>query len=173
MNLRKNILTALLLAIGFILHQIVPGVFAGMKFDLMLTVIFVSIFINNDFKNVLLTAFIGGFITAMTTTFPGGQIPNIIDKIVTCILVFLMIKASGKFKDNQVCIGLISFLGTIISGTVFLTSALFIVGLPAPFKALFFGIVIPTSITNVFVTIIIYNTVKLALKVSGSQLASR
>lgn len=169
MNLRKNILTALLLAIGFILHQLVPGVFAGMKFDLMLAVIFVAIFINNDFKNVLLTAFIGGFITALTTTFPGGQIPNIIDKVVTCITVFIMIKASGKFKDNQVCIGIISFLGTIISGTVFLLSALLIVGLPAPFKALFVGIVLPTSVTNIFITILIYNAVKMALKVSGSK----
>lgn len=169
MNLRKNILTALLLAIGFILHQLVPGIFAGMKFDLMLAVIFVAIFINSDFKNVLLTALIGGLITALTTTFPGGQIPNIIDKVITCIAVFVMIKASGKFRDNQICIGIISFVGTIISGTVFLLSALLIVGLPAPFKALFVGIVIPTSVTNVFITIIIYNAVRMALKVSGAQ----
>ncbi|SHH07940.1 tryptophan transporter [Tepidibacter thalassicus] len=169
MNLRKNILTALLLAIGFILHQLIPGMIVGMKFDLMLSIMFVSILINSDFKNSILTAIIGGFITAMTTTFPGGQIPNIIDKFVTCILVFLMIKIVGKYKENQVFILAISFIGTIISGVVFLISALFIVGLPAPFNGLFLGIVLPTAITNVFMTIFIYNVVKVAIKLSGSK----
>ncbi len=172
MNLRRNILTALLLAIGYILHQIVPGIAGGMKFDLMLAVIFVSIFINHDFKNIMLTALIGGFITAMTTTFPGGQIPNLIDKMITCILVFFMIKIAGKFKENQLVIGAISFLGTLISGTVFLSSALFIVGLPAPFKGLFFGIVLPTAVTNMFATLLIYNAVKVAIKLSGAKFAS-
>ncbi|SHJ63818.1 tryptophan transporter [Tepidibacter formicigenes] len=172
MNLRKNILTALLLAIGFILHQVVPGILAGMKFDLMLSIMFVSILINSDFKNSMLTAVIGGFITAMTTTFPGGQIPNIIDKFVTCVLVFLIIKIIGKYKENQISVALISFVGTIISGTIFLTSAFFIVGLPAPFKGLFLGIVLPTAVTNIFVTIIIYNAVRVAIKVSGAKFVS-
>ena len=169
MNLRKNILTALLLAIGFIMHQVVPGTLGSMKFDLMLAFIFVAIIINKDFKSVLLTALLGGFITAMTTTFPGGQIPNIIDKLVSCIFVYGLVFVFDKFKLNQISVGIIAFLGTMISGTVFLTSASFIVGLPAPFIGLFLAIVIPTSITNIFVTMIIYNAVKATLKATGSS----
>ncbi|KXG73786.1 tryptophan transporter [Thermotalea metallivorans] len=170
MNLRKSILTALLIAIGYILHQIVPGTIGNMKFDIMLSVIFVSLLINRDFKNAVVTALLGGIITAMTTTFPGGQIPNIMDKLVTCSLVFLLIKLTENLKGQTIVVGIISFLGTIVSGIVFLTSALYMVGLPAPFHILFMGIVLPTAVTNIFATIFIYQTVKLAMKVSGIKL---
>ena len=167
MNLRKNILIALLLSIGYILHQVVPGTIGNMKFDLMLSFIFVALFISRDFKSAILTALLGGFITALTTTFPGGQIPNIIDKLVTCISVYVMLKLSDKVKFKQISTGIIAFVGTIISGTTFLYSALLLVGLPAPFPVLFAGIVLPTAVTNVFVTLVVYNTVKLAIKATG------
>ncbi|MDF2891357.1 MAG: trpP, partial [Clostridia bacterium] len=67
MNLRKNILTALLIAMGYILHQVVPGTIGSMKLDIMLSFIFVALFINRDFKSVILTALLGGAITALTT----------------------------------------------------------------------------------------------------------
>ncbi|MCT4618839.1 MAG: tryptophan transporter [Marinisporobacter sp.] len=167
MNLRKNILTALLIAIGFILRQIIPGIIAGMKFDLMLSVIFVCIFINKEFKNVILTAFLGGMITAMTTTFPGGQLPNIIDKFITCIIVFFIVKIMGERINKAVAVGVISFIGTIISGSVFLIAASLIVGLPASFKVLFMGIVLPTAFANILMTVIIHKAVKMALRISG------
>ncbi|MGE5633157.1 MAG: tryptophan transporter [Caulobacteraceae bacterium] len=169
MNLRKNILIALLLAIGYVLHQVVPGTIGSMKFDLMLSFIFVAIMISKDFKSAILTGLLGGFITALTTTFPGGQVANIIDKFVTCIVVYLLVTVADKFKFNQITTGIIAFLGTIVSGTVFLYSALVLVGLPAPFSALFLGIVIPTAVTNIFVTLVVYNTVKLAIKVTGAK----
>lgn len=164
MNLRKNILTALLLAIGFILHQITPGLLGSMKFDLMLAFIFVAIFITKDFKSTIVTALLGGIITAMTTTFPGGQIPNIIDKLVTCLAVYIMVKVLDSFKYKQISVGIIAFVGTIISGSTFLYSALIMVGLPAPFTALFLAIVLPTTIANTFITIVVYNAVKMAMK---------
>ncbi len=164
MNLRKNILTALLLAIGFILHQLTPGLLGSMKFDFMLAFIFVALFISKDFQSTIVAALLGGIITAMTTTFPGGQIPNIIDKLVTCIAVYIMIKILDSFKYKQISIGIIAFLGTIISGSTFLYSALIIVGLPAPFTVLFLAIVLPTAIANTFITIVVYNAVKLAMK---------
>ncbi|WFD08990.1 tryptophan transporter [Tepidibacter hydrothermalis] len=173
MNLRKNILTALLLAIGFILHGIMPGIAAGMKFDLMLAMMVVAILINCELKNTLLTGVLGGFMTAMTTTFPGGQIANVIDKIVTCIAVYLMVKLIGKYKEKQISVAVIGFLATIVSGSVFLISALVIVGLPASFKTLFLTIVLPTSFTNIFVIILIYNCVNTAIRISGSKFVSR
>ena len=172
MNMKKNIVTALLIAIGYILHQIVPGAIGSMKFDIMLSMIFVSLFINKDAKNAAVTAVLGGVITAMTTTFPGGQLPNIIDKVVTCILVYFMLRATEGFSHTRVKLAIISFIGTLISGTVFLLSALIMVGLPVPFLALFIGIVIPTSITNIFVTTFIHEIVQKSIKASGISLTS-
>ncbi|MFZ5351962.1 MAG: tryptophan transporter [Bacillota bacterium] len=170
MNLRKNILTALLLAIGYIMHQVIPGTLGSMKFDLMLAFIFVALLINKSFSGTLLTAMLSGAITAMTTTFPGGQIPNVIDKLITCLVVYLLIMAVEKYRYNQLAVGAIAFIGTIISGAVFLYSALLIAGLPAPFMLLFTTIVLPTSITNIVVTLIIYNAAMLAIKATGMKL---
>lgn len=168
MNLRKNILIALLLAIGYIMHQIVPGTIGNMKFDLMLSFIFVALFITRDFKSAILTGLLGGIITAITTTFPGGQVANIIDKFITCIVVYILIQVFDRFRFNQISTGIIAFIGTVVSGTVFLSSALILLGqLPAPFPALFAGIVLPTAVTNIFITLIVYNTAKLAIKASG------
>ncbi len=164
MNLRKNILTALLLAIGFVMHQVVPGVIGSMKFDLMLSFMFVALFINKDFKGTLLTALVTGAITAMTTTFPGGQIANVVDKLATCLVVYVLIKVASRFNLNQLSIGIVAFIGTIVSGTVFLGTALLIFGLPAPFTVLFTGIVLPTALTNIFVTLFVYNAARLAIK---------
>ncbi len=167
MNLRKNITTALLIAIGYILHQVMPGTIGNMKFDIMLSFIFVALLVNRDFKNAVLTGLLGGLITAMTTTFPGGQIPNLIDKFVTCMVVFALIKLTDKLKFKQVVTGAIAFLGTLVSGSTFLYSALLLAGLPAPFMVLFLGIVLPTAATNIFVTLVVYNAVKVAIKASG------
>ena len=167
MNLRKNILISLLLAIGYIMHQITPGTIGNMKFDLLLAFLFVALFISRDLKSAILAGLLAGFITALTTTFPGGQIANVVDKIVSSLAVYLMIKVSDKFKFKQVSTGIIAFIGTIISGTVFLSTALVLVGLPAPFPALFVGIVLPTAATNIFVTLIVYNAVNLAIKATG------
>lgn len=168
--LRKNILTALLMAVGFILRQLIPGFIGGMKGDIMLSVIFVSLLINREFKNALLTGLLGGLITAMTTTFPGGQLPNIIDKLITCMVVYYMIKALGRFEGNPVATGAIAFVGTVISGSIFLASARMISGLPAPFATLFSVVVLPTALVNIFMTLVVYGTVKTALKVSGIKM---
>lgn len=164
MNLRKNILSALLLALGFILHQIVPGSIGGMKFDIQLTMLFIIIAVNMDFKNTIITSLASGIITALTTTFPGGQIPNVIDKIITSLITYFLLLALTKVLNKQIAIIIVGFISTIISGTVFLASALLIVGLPAPFTALFIGVVLPTAITNIFLTSIMYNLVNVSQK---------
>jgi hypothetical protein len=169
MNLRKNITTALLIAIGYIMHQVMPGTIGGMKFDFMLPFIFVALLLDSSFKGTILTALLGGAITALTTSFPGGQIPNIVDKLVTSIVVYLMIKAAGKLKGKSITIGIMTFIGTMVSGTVFLYTALLLAGLPAPFMVLFTGIVIPTAITNIFVTLLVYNAAKVASKATGNN----
>ena len=100
MKTKNMILTALFLAIGFILHSSVPGIF-GMKFDLFLAFMFLSIVIYPTLQNALLAGAVGGMITALTTTFPGGQLPNFIDKMVTALIVYLMIKAMTSLKNDK------------------------------------------------------------------------
>ncbi len=167
MNLKKNIFTALLLAIGLILHQITPGILGGMKFDFLLIFILIAVMLNSTIKNAILTGSLGGIMSAMTTTFPGGQIPNIIDKLVTCFLIVLLIKALSRFEMNSFIVALIGTLGTFISGSVFLLSALVISGLPVAFPILFVSVVLPTTVVNAIGTVFVYSLVEKTLKITG------
>lgn len=170
MKLKENIFTTLLLAIGLIMHQITPGILGGMKFDFLLIFMFVSLLLNTKFENTILTAILGGLLSAMTTTFPGGQIPNLVDKLVTSLVLFVLIKYLSKFNINSLVVGLLGGIGTFISGIAFLASAAFISGLPAPMRVLIIGIVIPTTLVNSIGTVFIYKLVKIAIKRAGIAL---
>lgn len=163
MELRKNIMSAILLAIGFILHQIIPT-FGGVTFDVQLAMLFIIIAINMDLKNTLVVSLASGIITALTTKFPGGQIPNMIDKAITGMLVYLLLLALSKIVNRQVAITITGFIGTLISGSIFLASALVMVGLPMPFTSLFMAVVLPTALANTFLTPVLYNVVNLSKK---------
>lgn len=167
MKLRESIITTLLLAIGLILHYITPGFLGGMKFDFLLIFVFASILLNSKFNNVILTALLGGLLSAMTTTFPAGQIPNMVDKLVTCLVMYFVINFFKNYGLNLISLGIIGALGTFISGMTFLTSALYITGLPAPMSVLVTGIVIPTMIVNTIGIVFVYKTINIAVKRAG------
>ncbi|NLZ49177.1 MAG: tryptophan transporter [Clostridiales bacterium] len=158
MNTKKLTLASILLAIGLVLHYAIPGTLGAMKPDAMLAMIFIAIFICDDYKSTLAISVVAGIITALTTSFPGGQIPNIIDKLVTCQVVFLLVKATNKL-NHQVKMIIISIIGTLVSGSVFLYSAMLIVGLPAgsSFTALFIFTVLPATLVNTVLALIVYN----------------
>lgn len=166
MRLRNNIFTALLLAIGFILHHITPGILGGMKFDFLLSFMFVSLLLNPKLENAIVTGLLGGILSAMTTTFPGGQIPNMLDKVLTCLILFIFINFLRRYNMNTLIVALIGGLGTFISGMIFLISAAFIVGLPVPIEVLIISIVVPTTILNAIGIVFVYRLVKIALKAS-------
>ena len=170
MNLKKNIFTALLLTIGFVLHYISPGILGGMKFDFLLIFMFIAILLNPEFKNVVLAGLLAGLLSAMATTFPGGQVANIIDKALTSIILFGLIKILYKKEMTILIVSLIGGLGTILSGSIFLFSALQIVGLPAPFLFLFTTVVMPATVINALGTGFIYKLVNTSMKVTGIQL---
>jgi len=149
MKTNKIIITSLLLAIGLILHQITPGIFLGMKPDFLLIFMILSIILTKDFKMAIVTGIVAGILAALSTTFPGGQIPSVIDKTITSIIVYGIYKNLNS--DSPIKLAGIYFLGTIISGSIFLGSALILFGLPAPFLVLFVSIVLPTSVFNSFV----------------------
>ena len=143
MKLKNMILTSLLTAIGLVLHQITPPIVGGMKPDFLLAMLFVALYIDHSSKNSFLAGILSGIFSALTTTFPGGQIANLCDKMVTAIVVMLLIKAFSRFNSN-ILVGITAFIGTIVSGTVFLGTALLIVGeLPVAFPVLFTTVVLP------------------------------
>lgn len=167
MNLKKMIICSLLLAIGLLLHQIAPPLLFGMKPDFLLAMMFISLIIAKDYKTTLVIGILSGILTAATTTFPAGQIPNLIDKIVTTNILFLLVKfTDGKVK-NQARMIILSITGTFISGFVFLGSALLLVSLPAPFMTLVLTVVLPACVINTIATIILYNAISAAVKRSS------
>jgi hypothetical protein len=147
---------SLLMGIGFVLHAIVPGFFFGMKPDIFLVMLFIGILLFPSLKHVFLLGSVAGILSAFTTTFPGGQIPNIIDKEITALVFFILVIAIKKYKDHIVCILVFTFVGTIISGSIFLGSALVIAKLPAPFIALFSTVILPTAVVNTLVMSLFY-----------------
>lgn len=157
---RDLVMSAVLLGIGFVLHSVTPPLFFGIKPDFMLACMFIAIIINPNLKNTVVTGIVSGMIAALTTGFPGGQIPSIIDKFVSALFIYFMIRLSVSLIDSNskkslfVCF--LSFLGTIVSGIAFLGSALIMFGLPAPFSVLFITIILPTSLANTFVSVIIF-----------------
>lgn len=174
LDIRKLTITAILLAIGAILHQITPAFGLPMQPDFSLIMLFIIMLINGgEYKVSIIAAIITGIFTALTTKFPGGQIPNMIDKIVTVNIVFLVIfslnklkiidKLSANSKKNIIC-AIVFPVGTLVSGTVFLLSAQFIVGLPAPFVVLFLSIVLPATVINLVAGIFLYKVVEMSMK---------
>lgn len=157
----KNLVSgALLLAIGYLLHLICPPLFLGMKPDLLLAMMFIAIILNGEnFSSVLVIGIASGIITAITTTFPGGQIPNFLEKIFTAIFLYGLIKIMGNKINNNIKVCIISILGTLCSGTLFLTFAYIIVGLPGSFTALFISVVLPAIIINTVAVFFLYKVV--------------
>lgn len=164
MNIKKIVINSLLLAIGAILHQITPPLVLGMKPDFYLTLLFIIIILNDDYKICLCCGIVAGLLSAASTTFPGGQLPNIIDKFITTNVIFLIMIPFRKILNNQIKIVVITAIGTIISGFVFLTSASIMVGLPGSFRILFLSIVIPACAINTVASIVLFNAINIALK---------
>ncbi len=150
MNTRKMTLSAILMAVGYILHQIVPGIpfLGGMKMDFLLVMMFFSIFMMDTYREVLAVAMVCGIISAMTTTFPGGQIANLVDKLITGSLVYFVYNNVAKSLPKTIKVSVIALLGTIVSGGIFLSVGLQVSGAPISFLDLFIAIVLPTSVLN-------------------------
>ena len=156
MNTKNLVALSLLVGMGAVLHAVVPGFFLGMKPDMMLTMMFLGIILFPDRKSVLLLGLVTGLISGLTTTFPGGLFPNIIDKFVTSMIFFGLFLVTTKLHKSIISVAILTAVGTIISGIVFLTSAYFIVGLPGPFAALFAAVVLPAAAVNTVTMIVLY-----------------
>ena len=166
-NVKRMILNSILIAIGALLHQITPALGLPMQPDFAIAMLFIIILINKDYKTTLIASIIMGVITAMTTKFPGGQLPNIIDKLITAHVIYFMYKAMGnKISDNIKILLALSF-GTIVSGLSFLVSASIIVGLPGSFITLVTIVVLPATVMNILLGTVLYKSIRVALRATG------
>ncbi|MFD2208430.1 tryptophan transporter [Virgibacillus halophilus] len=165
MKTRVLVILSLLVAIGAVLHAVMPPLLFGMKPDMLLSMMFLGIMLFPKPKYVIVLAIATGVISALTTDAPGGQIANMIDKPITAfafLALFLMLK---HVVNINIAAPVLTAVGTIISGSIFLSVALFIVGLmQGGFLALFIGIVLPAAAVNTLVMIVVFPVVRGILK---------
>ena len=149
-NTKQLVTNSLLLAVGFLLHYVTPAIGLPMQIDFSLITLILVINLNkNSFSTCIAGGIATGIFSGITTKFPMGMIPNIIDKLVTTIVVYLLTKLLDKTAlHSKVKAVVTNAVGTLISGVVFLCSALLLVGLPAPFSLLFTTVVIPAIAVN-------------------------
>ena len=153
MKTRTITQASFLLAIGTILH-LIPGFVGMVKPDFMLVCVFTIIILNKDLKTALLVGVAGGILAGITTNAPGGFLPNFVDKIISSLLVYVAVKFLEKINmENIFTIGSLYFLGTSISGLVFLSLMNLAGALPEGMGLglMFVSLVIPTAGVNIFV----------------------
>ncbi|MDW8515341.1 tryptophan transporter [Priestia flexa] len=165
MNTKTLVSLSLLVGIGAVLHAIMPPVLFGMKPDMMLTMMFLGILLFPGVKNVLLLGLTTGAISALTTGFPGGQVPNIIDKPITAFIIFgLLLLVRNVTTVKTPVAAALTAVGTLVSGIIFLSAAALIVGLPGDLMALIVGVVLPATVVNTIVMVVVYPIVNSVLK---------
>lgn len=157
MKTKQLTINALLLAIGFLLHYVTPALGLSMQIDFSLITLVLIINLNkNSFSTCIASGVATGIFSGLTSKFPLGLIPNIIDKITTAIVIYLLIRLLDKTAlHSKVKAIVVNAVGTLISGMVFLASALLLTGLPAPFFVLFTTVVIPAIIINTVIGFIV------------------
>ena len=155
-NTKQLVINSLLLAVGFILHYFTPAI-GSMQIDFSLITLILIINLNkNSFSTCLASGVATGIFSGITSKFPMGLIPNIFDKITTAIVVYLLIKLLDKTALNsKIKAIVVNAIATLVSGVVFLVSALLFTGLPAPFFVLFTTVVVPAIIINTVIGFLI------------------
>lgn len=164
MKTRNMTQSAILLAIGTILH-LIPGFVNGVKPDFMLVCVFIAIMLDSRPSTVISVGVAGGILAGLTTSMPGGFVPNVIDKIISSIFVYLLTKLFTKNESNlkdTINKAIIFFTGTFVSGFVFLAVMILTVGLPGNvgMTPMLMAIVLPTSLMNVVVGIFFMRILK-------------
>ena len=158
---KQLVTNAVLLAVGFILHYVTPAI-GSMQIDFSLITLILVINLNkNHFGTCMAAGIATGIFSGITTKFPLGFVPNLIDKIVTTVVAYLLIKLLDKTTlSSKIKSIAVNAVGTLVSGVVFLGSALILVGLPASFSLLFVTIVLPAIVVNTVVGFLVSNICK-------------
>lgn len=167
MDTKRMVTNAILIAIGAILHQITPGM--QMQPDLSLAMLFIIIVYNKDYKTSLICGIAIGIFAAVTSKTPNGQIPNIIDKLVTCNFVYFILLPLRNKVSKTVQILTVLPLGTLVSGSIFLTLLMILNGFPIEtFKTLFISVVLTTAALNMVLGFVLFKIVGRTIKAIGA-----
>ncbi len=123
MKTRNLTIPAIFMALGLVLHFLIPPIFFGVKPDFLLSMMFISLMIVDNYKEATLVGVSGAVMSALTTNFPGGQIPNFIEKIIVALIIF---KICQLMKDSYTVFKVVFIfaIGTLLSGSLFLLLAL-------------------------------------------------
>ena len=158
-NTKQLVTNALLLAVGFLLHYMTPAIGLPMQIDFsLITLILVINLSKNHFSTCIASGIVTGIFSGLTSKFPLGFVPNLIDKIVTTVFIYLLIKLLDKTAlSSKIKAIAVNAVGTLVSGIVFLVSALLLTGLPAPFGLLFATVVLPAIVVNTVVGFLVNN----------------
>ena len=152
-NTRRLTLNAILLAMGLVLHQITPPIFT-IKPDTTLIMLFTLMVINRDsYKTCLVAGIIDKFLTT-----------NIMFLVMTVSYRLPFVKNLGDKVKDLIVTGIMMIIGTFVSGTIFLTAAQIIVGLPGNFTMLFMSVVVPAVAINLVVGVLIYKIVNVTVQ---------
>jgi hypothetical protein len=169
MNTKKMITNAILIAVGAILHQLTPLLGVPMQPDLSLAILFIIIVYNKDYKTTLVCGIIVGVFAALTTKTPGGQLPNIVDKFLTSNIMYLVLIPLRDKISKIKQISLLLPVGTLISGTLFLTVLMILGGIPLDkFGLLFTTVVVPTAILNVIIGVALFKVIEKTVAITGA-----
>src|SRR5699024_3708276 len=169
MNTRIMVILSLFVGIGAVLHAIAPPILFGMRPDMLLSMMFLGILLFPKTQYAILVSIVTGVIAALTTTFPGGQIANMIDKPLSAMIflgLFLLLKRA--ITNKHIIAPILTFFGTLISGSIFILTAIYIVGIGSQlehgFLTLFGIVVLPAAAVNTIVMVVLYPIVGQIMK---------
>ncbi|WP_042149146.1 tryptophan transporter [Paucisalibacillus sp. EB02] len=164
MNTRILVILSLLVGIGAVLHFIMPPIY-GVTPDMMLAMMFIGIMLFPKLKYVGVLAIATGILSALTSNAPGGQIANFIEKPITALIFFALFLIVKDRVNIKIGVPVLTAVGTMISGSIFLSLALYVVGLMDGVFLLFFTTaVLPAAGLNTVLMIIIFPVVQQILK---------
>lgn len=148
MNTKNLVLMSLLVGVGAALYLVIPGFNGGMKPDFMLTMMFIGILLFPKASHVFLLALTTGVLSGLFSTFPAGFIPNVVDKFITAFVFFVVVLTLKSLSSKLPVATVLAGVGTLLSGLIFLSVAIFILGVDVPFVPLILTVVLPTVVLN-------------------------
>ena len=159
MKTKSLVISCLLLSVGVVLHALIPGIsfLGGIKPDFLLAMMILAIYLSPDPKTAVTTGVLAGSLSALTTTFPGGQILSMIDKPVAALITYCLFRT---IKQSNLKLPIITFVGTVVSGIVFVSGAIILSGLKVSSVSLIVFVVLPTAIMNTLLNVLVTRVLK-------------
>lgn len=125
MKLKEKIIISFLLAMAVILTQSVPSINSIPDFNTIILIII--ILMNPKYKRMLIYGLFIGILSAIMAKSPNSQISNIICKIVTVNITYLIITLHNKIKVKQF-LNVIFFIVLFTNNAIYLAINFFING---------------------------------------------